>query len=68
MKDSRKLLILSQVEKTLQILVNQVETGKASYSKHDLLRIFKAIDNQFIKIANDNYRRDLYLGEDEGLE
>lgn len=67
MKDSRKLLILSQVEKTLQILVNQVETGKSSYSKTELLKIFKAIDNQFIAIANDNYRRDLYLGEDEEI-
>lgn len=68
MKDSRKLLTLSQVEKTLQILVNQIETGKPSYSKDDLLKIFKAIDNQLIKIANDNYKQDLYLGEDEGVE
>lgn len=67
MKDSRKLLTLTQVEKTLQIVVDKILTGEEKYSRQVVLAIFRAIDIQLIKIANDNYKRDLYLGEDEEI-
>ena len=67
MKDSRKLLTLTQVEKTLQTVVDLIITGEENYSREVVLAIFRAIDIQLIKIANDNYRRDLYLGEDEEI-
>ena len=67
MKDSRKLLTLTQVEKTLQIVVDKILTGEEKYSRQVVLAIFRAIDIQLIKIANDNYRKDLYLGEDEEI-
>lgn len=67
MKDSRKLLTLTQVEKTLQIVVDKILTGEEKYSRQVVLAIFRAIDIQLIKLANDNYRRDLYLGEDEEI-
>lgn len=67
MKDSRKLLTLTQVEKTLQTVVDRIITGKENYKREVVLALFRAIDTQLIKIANDNYRRDLYLGEDEEI-
>ena len=67
MKDSRKLLTLTQVEKTLQTVVDRIITGKENYNREVVLALFRAIDIQLIKIANDNYRRDLYLGEDEEI-
>lgn len=67
MKDSRKLLTLTQVEKTLQTVVDRILTGKENYQREVVLALFRAIDIQLIKIANDNYRRDLYLADDEGF-
>ena len=67
MKDSRKLLTLTQVEKTLQTVVDRILTGQETYKREVVLALFKVIDTQLIKIANDNYRRDLYLGEDEEI-
>ena len=67
MKDSRKLITLTQVEKTLQTVVDRIITGKENYSREVVLALFRAIDIQLIKIANDNYRKDLYLGEDEEI-
>lgn len=54
MKNTSKILTLSQVEECLQLAIDKINVGKPSYTRQNVMQILKAIYNALLHTATEN--------------